>query len=95
MTTPWTPFREPLRTTLLRTILIAIVVGAALARLSGAKIHWLLAALLVLWPSFGGHWVELWYLNWLRPRLSIARHVQITARVATWFVGGTGRKSVV
>jgi hypothetical protein len=47
-----------------------------------------MATLLVLWVSFGGHWVELWFLNWLRPRLSIARGVQIGARVAVWFVGG-------
>ena len=47
-----------------------------------------MAALLILWFSFGGHWVELWFLNWLRPRLSIARGAQAGARVAVWFVGG-------
>lgn len=90
MTTQWRPYREPLRSTLLRTITIALVAGAALTRLSHGRIHWPLATLLMLWPSFGGHWVELWYLNWLRPRISSARHVQIVARVATWFVGGIG-----
>jgi len=41
----------------------------------------------MLWPSFGGHWVELWFLNWL-PRISAARAVQILARFAVWFGGG-------
>ncbi len=44
----------------------------------------------MLWFSLGGHWVELWFLNWLRPRLSAARAVQVGARVGAWFVGGTG-----
>jgi hypothetical protein len=90
MTTSWQPYREPLRATLLRTTIIALVAGAALARWSGGWIRWPLATLLMLWPSFGGHWVELWYLNWLRPRLPIARHIQISARVGVWFVAGVG-----
>jgi hypothetical protein len=90
MATSWQPHRESLRTTLGRTIIIALVAGAILARWSGGRIRWPLATLLMLWISFGGHWVELWYLNWLRPRLPIARHVQIVARVATWFAGGVG-----
>ena len=89
MTPTWQPFREPLRTTLLRTVLIAIVVGAVLARFWGGMARWPIATLLVLWPSFGGHWVEVWFLNWLHPRLSNARGVQIAARLAVWFVGGS------
>jgi hypothetical protein len=89
MTTPWQPHREPLRTTLLRTAIIALVAGGVFALRSGGRIRWPLATLLFLWLSFGGHWVELWYLNWLRPRISVARYVQIMARVGTWFVGGT------
>ena len=49
-----------------------------------------MATLLVLWPSFGGHWVEIWFLNLLRPRLSIARGLQVSARIGVWFVGGAG-----
>ena len=56
----------------------------------GGLTRWPIATLLVLWPSFGGHWVDLWFLNWLRPRLPPARAVQLGARVAVWFVGGTG-----
>ncbi len=90
LTSPWQPFREPLRTTLLRTGTIAVIVGAVLARFSGGLARWPMATLLVLWPSLGGHWVEVWFLNWLRPRLSIVRGVQVAARVAAWFVGGIG-----
>src|ERR1700685_4873823 len=90
MTTKWQPYREPLGTTVLRTGAIAIVVGGIVARLWGGFTRWPIAALLVLWPSFGGHWVEVWFLNWLRPRLTDARVVQVAARLAVWFVGGTG-----
>jgi len=89
MTTPWQLHREPLRATLLRTTIIALVAGGVVALRSGGRIAWPLASLLFLWLSFGGHWVELWYLNWLRPRISSARLMQIMARVGTWFVGGT------
>ena len=75
---------------MLRTGTIAIVVGAVLARFSGGLARWPLATLLVLWPAFGGHWIEIWFLNWLRPRLSMARASQVAARVGVWFVGGTG-----
>src|SRR5258708_4677715 len=90
MSPQWQPYREPLRVTLVRTGTIALVVGAVLARWWGGLAGWPMATLLVLWPSFGGHWLELWFLNWLRPRLSIARAVQVGARVGVWFVGGAG-----
>jgi hypothetical protein len=44
---------------------------------------------MALWPSFGGHWVEIWFLNWLRPRLPIARTAQTAARIVVWFVCGS------
>ena len=82
------PFREPARTTLSRTGTIAIVVGGVIARFSGGLARWPFLTLLVLWPSLGGHWVEIWFLNWLRPRLPVARAIQVGGRVAVWFVGG-------
>ncbi len=88
MTSQWQPYREPLRTTLVRTGTIALAVGAVLARSWHGLARWPTANLLVLWPSFGGHWVEVWFLNWLRPRLPSARAVQIAARIAVWFIGG-------
>ena len=88
MTSQWQPYREPLHITILRTCTIAVIVGGVLARFWGGMGHWLIAALLVLWPSFGGHWVEVWFLNWLRPRLPVARGVQVAARVGVWFAAG-------
>jgi hypothetical protein len=90
MTSQWPPSREPFRITLLRTGMIAIVVGAVLARMWGGLARWPMNTLLVFWASFGGHWVEVWFLNWLRPRLSVARGFQVAARVGVWFVGGAG-----
>jgi hypothetical protein len=89
MTQTWQPYREPLRATLTRTIAIALVVGAVGSIARGGGLERLpLAVLLALWPSFGGHWVELWFLNWLRPRLPGERAVQLAARLAVWFVAG-------
>ncbi len=88
MTSTWQPYREPLRTTLIRTVAIAVVVGALLSWRAGALSRWPFAALLVLWASFGGHWVEIWFLNWLRPRLPGKRALQVLARFAVWFAGG-------
>jgi len=90
MTQQWQPYRERLRTTMLRNGAIAIVAGAILARLWGGLGRWWIAALLMLWPSFGGHWLEVWFLNWLRPRISSTRAVQVAARFVVWFVGGSG-----
>ncbi len=90
MGSQWQPFREPLRNTILRTGVVAIVVGFVLSRFWGGSARWPMATLLVLWLSFGGHWVELWFLNFLRPRLSASRGLQATARLVVWFVGGTG-----
>ena len=56
-------------------------------RLGGLR-HWPMAILLMLWPSLGGHYVELLFLNGLRPRLSPARAVRAAARVIAWFIGG-------
>ena len=84
----WQPFREPLRTTLTRTIGLAVVAGGVLALRWGGFARWPLATTLMLWPFLGGHWLELWFLNALRPRLAFARPFQISARLATWFAGG-------
>ena len=88
---PWQPYREPLRVTLTRTISIALIASLLVIRpLGGGVVGWLIGVLLMLWPSFGGHWVDLWFLNWLRPRISAARAAQVAARLAVWFVGGIG-----
>lgn len=89
MTSVWQPYREPVRTTLLRTFTIALVLGAILVASSHAGwSRWPVAALICLWPSLGGHFVELFFLNRLRPRISPTRVVQVIARLAVWFAGG-------
>ena len=82
------PYREPLRTTLARTGTIALVAGAIWAASAGRLAFWPVATLLVLWVSFGGHFVELLFLNGLRPRLPASRAVQVLVRIGVWFIGG-------
>jgi hypothetical protein len=42
----------------------------------------------MLWPTFGGHALEVLFLNYLRPRISPARGVQVSTRLLFWFLGG-------
>lgn len=88
--TTWQPYREPLAVTLARTVGIALIVGGVLAHQWGGLRQWPMATALILWLSLGGHWLELWFLNWLHPRLPEARRVQLAARLALWFIGGVG-----
>jgi hypothetical protein len=84
----WTPYREPIRGTLMRTIAIAVIAGTVLVLSTRGRVSWPIAVLVMLWPSLGGHYVELWFLNWLRPRLSPGRGVQLAVRLGIWFIGG-------
>jgi hypothetical protein len=86
--TAWQPYREPLRTTLTRTIGIALIGGLVLASFWGGLTRWPLASVLMLWPSFGGHWLEIGFLNWLRPHLPEGRAIHAAARLGVWFAGG-------
>jgi hypothetical protein len=89
MSEPYRPFREPLRNTLLRTVTIAVVLGVVFAFTSGGGVARVpIGILLALWPSLGGHFVELLFLNLLRPLLPANRVLQIAARLAIWFAGG-------
>jgi effector-binding domain-containing protein len=84
----WKRFEEPIGTTLLRTFFIALIAGAVSAWLWGRGRYWPLATLLMLWFALGGHWVEVFFLNVLRPRLPVGRAVQVGVRVGVWFIGG-------
>jgi hypothetical protein len=89
ITIPWQPHREPVTRTLARTVTIAAVLGAIFAASSRTGLaRWPQAFLIMLWPALGGHFVEVFFLNHLRPRLPFSRSIQIAARIATWFVGG-------
>ena len=85
----WQSFHEPLRVTLVRTGLVGLVVGLIAARVQSQRASWPQWTVFALWFSFGGHWVELFFLNWFRPRLASARLSQITGRLFTWLIGGT------
>jgi hypothetical protein len=84
----WQPYREPLRVTLTRTLTMTFVAAACVAPWAGGLRRWPLLCLLILWPSFGGHWIDLLFLNWLRPRLPSTKSSQRVARIGIWFVGG-------
>jgi hypothetical protein len=86
--TDWQPFREPLRVTLTRTLSIALVAGAVVSLWVGGLRRWPILSLLMLWPAVGGHWIDLLFLNGLRPRLPRNRSVQWVSRIAVWFAGG-------
>jgi len=81
-------YYEPLHITLVRTGLIGLVLGLVAARVQSQPATWPQWTAFALWFSFGGHWVELFFLNWFRPRLASARWAQVTGRLFTWLVGG-------
>lgn len=85
----WQPFHEPLRVTLVRTGLVGLVLGCVAALAQGQLSAWPQWTAFALWFSFGGHWVELFFLNWLRPRIPAARWPQVLGRVIAWLVAGT------
>src|SRR5438105_3518772 len=84
----WLPFHEPIEPTLLRTALLALALGTAITVASGHRVSWPVGVALALWPSYGGHLIEIWFLNWLRPRIAPDRRVQLPARLAVWSAGG-------
>ena len=86
--TSWTRVDEPVRRTLARNVAIAAVVGAALAFPKHDLRLLLPLSALALWFSLGGHYVELAFLNGIRPRIPGARLTQLAARLTAWFAGG-------
>ena len=86
--TQWQAFREPVRTTLVRTVGLALILGTGIAWMSRGRLSWAVSVLIALWPALGGHFVELWYLNFVRPNIAPSRGVQVAARVLTWALAG-------
>jgi hypothetical protein len=72
---------------LARSFAIAALVGAVVA-IFGRACFALTTGLLALWPSLGGHFVEVAFLDGVAPRLAPGRAVRAAARVAWWLVGG-------
>jgi hypothetical protein len=86
--TTWTRFEEPLYRTLRRNFAIAAVIAGVLAFRRHQFAFFLPFFALAIWFSLGGHYVEVAFLNGLRPRIPVQRAAQIGGRVATWFAGG-------
>ena len=84
----WVPYREPLKRTLVRNVAIAVAVGAGIAAASHRLPLLLPASILALWFSLGGHYVEVLFLNGVRPRIPHQRAVQVATRAGVWFFGG-------
>jgi hypothetical protein len=81
--------REPISRALARNLVIALVAGVVFSLVRRAPFVALSGTLLALWPSLGGHFVEIAFLDGVRHRLPQARLVQASARLVWWLVGGT------
>ena len=86
--------REPIATTLIRTVAISILAGGVWAFAIARPSRWPFTALLMLWPTLGGHFVEVAFLRWLRHRLP-SRAAQAAVRLAVWFGGGVALAACV
>lgn len=73
---------------LLRNGAIALALGLVLSQTHVSRMSWPAASLLMLWPTFGGHGIELAFLKGLRPRIPASRVVQASVRLLVWFAGG-------
>ena len=91
------PYREPLLVTLARTGAIAIGVASIVTTIQlhhlpsrPAQWHqWLALLVFVAWISFGGHWLEIAYLNGIRPRIAHWPDSSLLfLRLGVWIVGG-------
>jgi energy-coupling factor transporter transmembrane protein EcfT len=86
--TSWPPYREPFASTVARNATLAVVIGGIVAWRAGTIALWPVVSAAALWLTFGGHYLEVWYLSWLRPRLTPSRVVGAAVRVIVWFLGG-------
>lgn len=87
------PYAETLRATVTRTAMIAVFLATFSVVRRGDLTPfplglWAVLVVCILWFSFCGHWVEIFFLNYLRPRLPRNRPVQVIARFGVWFLGG-------
>ena len=81
-------FQEPLARTLTRNVGIALVAGGLFALTQRNPALVLPSALLALWYSLGGHYVEVAFLNTIRQRIATGRCARSALRIAVWFAGG-------
>jgi len=79
---------EPLWRTLRRNVGIAILVATGIALLRHDFDRFLPVLALALWPSLGGHYVEVAFVNYIRARIPQAYLMQVLVRLLVWFAGG-------
>ena len=84
----WPRFQEPVRRTLTRNLAIAGVIAAGWALATGRPRLVFPLVILASWFSLGGHYVEVAFLNGLRPRIAPRRVVQVVVRVLVWMASG-------
>jgi hypothetical protein len=85
----WEPFAEPWHATALRTVGLALGIGLGVGLFTRHLATTPLVVLLALWFTLGGHFLEVLFRNRLRARLPVSPAVQVVARLAYWFVGGS------
>jgi hypothetical protein len=85
-------YRESFVATLRRTVAIALVLTTIFSliypRQESFWLFWLRAFPAIFWFPFGGHYVELAYLNLLRIRRPWVHRHRIVGRLLCWFIGG-------
>ena len=87
-TVVWPRFLEPFGRTLARNAIIAVVVATVFALVQHRLSLIGPVALLALWFSLGGHYVEVIFLNGVRPRIPAVRTIQSLVRILIWICGG-------
>jgi hypothetical protein len=85
----WPRKRESISRTLARNLTIALVAGVTISLVRRQLFLAPPETLLALWPSLGGHYVEIAFLDGVRQHLPRTRLVQAAARMLWWLAGGT------
>jgi hypothetical protein len=82
------PGAEPWTATARRTVGLALIISLAIAASRRSVQSTPIIFITAMWFTLGGHFVELFFLRIVRPRINPAIVAQFVTRVATWFVGG-------
>ena len=81
-------FKEPWRTTALRTGSIALAIGIGVALVERQLKLLFPVTLMALWFTLGGHYVELLFRKRLGPGMAGSPRRRALVRLPYWFVGG-------
>jgi hypothetical protein len=83
-----TPFAEPWRVTAVRTVSLAVAIGAGIGLYQRQLVAGLLGTVVALWFTLGGHFLELLFRNQIGHH-SGSRPMRSVTRLGYWFVGGS------